>query len=142
MITVDWKGNMAFEANMPSGNTLLMDAYPESGGSQSGPTPVEALVASIAGCSAMDVVSILKKKQQEITSYRVEIEWDRGPEGVYPRPITGVRVKHIVRGANVDPAAVARAVQLSDEKYCTVMATLRQSTPIQSEWTIEEPVAS
>lgn len=128
---------MAFEASPPSGNRFVMDAYADSGGSNLGPTPVEALLSSAAGCTAMDVISILRKKQQTITGYRIEIEWDRGPEGVYPRPVTAIRMTHFVSGENVDPAAVSRAVQLSDEKYCTVVATLRVGATVSSEWVIE-----
>jgi putative redox protein len=137
MVTVEWKGGMAFEANPPSGNRFVMDAIPEVGGQDQGPTPVEALCASVAACSAMDVISILQKKKQAVSAYRIEVEWTRGPEGVYPRPITSMIVRHIVTGANVDPAAVARAVELSDSKYCTVVASLRSAPVITSEYRIE-----
>lgn len=131
---------MAFEAFPPSGNAFTMDATPESGGTQQGPTPLEALCASVAACSAMDVVSILGKKKQVVNQYRVEIEWTRAPEGTFPRPVTSMVVRHIVRGVNLDPAAVARAVELSDQKYCTVISTIRTAPPIVSEYRIEENV--
>lgn len=137
MVSVEWKGGMAFEANPPSGNRFVMDAIPEVGGEDLGPTPVEALCASVAACSAMDVISILQKKKQTVTAYRIEVEWTRGPEGVYPRPITSMIVRHIVAGDNVDPVAVARAVELSDSKYCTVVSTLRSAPAITSEYRIE-----
>lgn len=123
---------MGFAADAPSGARIVLDAHPESGGSGNGPTPVEALLASVAACSAMDVISILRKKKQEVTSYTVEVEHERAPEGEWPRPITKFSIRHIVTGPNVDPEAVARSIQLSDEKYCTVMATLRLSPPIES----------
>lgn len=137
MLTVNWKGNMAFEADPPSGNRFILDAHPDFGGQNLGPSPVEALLASIAACSAMDVLSILQKKKQDVTAYRIEVEGDRIAPGEWPRPFTAIRVRHIVSGNNVDPAAVERAVQLSDEKYCSVMATVREGAQIQSEWTIE-----
>lgn len=140
MVSVEWKGGMAFEANPPSGNRFVMDAIPEVGGENLGPTPVEALCASVAACSAMDVISILQKKKQIVDAYRIEVEWTRGPEGVYPRPITSMVVRHIVHGSNIDPAAVARAVELSDTKYCTVVSTLRSAPAIISEFRIEAPV--
>jgi putative redox protein len=130
---------MAFEAFPPSGNAFTMDATPESGGENKGPNPVEALCASVAACSAMDVISILQKKKQNVSSYRIEIEWTRGPDGVYPRPITSMVVRHIVVGTNLDPAAVARSVELSDSKYCTVISTLREAPAIISEFRIEAP---
>ncbi len=137
LTTVDWKGVMVFESTPPSGNRLVMDISVEEGGTNTGPTPVEALLSAIAGCSAVDVVMILQKKKQILTSYRVEIDGERGPIGVYPRPFVSVTMRHIVSGENLDPAAVARAVQLSDEKYCTVLATVRSAPAVTSEWAIE-----
>ena len=137
MVKVNWVGGMAFEATPPSGNKILMDAYPESGGTGNAPTPVEALLSSVAACTAMDVISILKKKRQVVTSYRVEIEGERAPEGEFPRPFLSMVVRHILAGENLDPEAVARSVELSDTKYCTVVATLRQAPAISSEWKIE-----
>jgi len=131
-INLQWDGKMGFAGDAPSGARIVLDAHPESGGSGTGPTPVEALLASVAACSAMDVISILQKKRQEVTSYTVEVEHERAPEGEWPRPITKFSIRHIVTGPNVDPEAVARSIQLSDEKYCTVMATLRLSPPIES----------
>ncbi len=128
---------MAFEATPPSGVKFVMDAHPESGGNNLGPTPLEAMLASMAACSAMDVISILRKKKQNVTSYRVEVEGERGPEGEYPRPYLSLRVRHIVKGENLDPAAVARAVELSDTKYCTVISTLRAAPKVESVWEIE-----
>jgi putative redox protein len=135
-VSVVWKGGMAFESTPPSGQVFTMDAYPDSGGQGLGPTPVEALLSSIAACTAMDVISILQKKQQKVTSYKIEVTWDRGPEGVWPRPITAVRVRHIFEGENIDEAAAARSIQLSDEKYCTVAATLRIPTEISSTYEV------
>lgn len=137
MVTVNWKGGMGFDALPPSGHLFTMDAYAESGGQDLGPTPVETLLGALAACTAMDVISILRKKQQTITAYRLEVEGVRAPEGQWPRPFLKINVRHVISGEQVDPAAVARAVQLSDEKYCTVVATLRQRPEITSEWAIE-----
>ena len=131
---VTWTGGMAFDSETSSGARFVMDAQADHGGAGRGPTPVEALVASAAACSAMDVVSILTKKKQKLLSYRLEVEWDRGPEGEYPRPITDIRIRHILAGESLDENAVERAVQLSDEKYCTVVATLRRETQVSSSW--------
>lgn len=114
-----------------------MDSHPDFGGQNLGPSPLEALLSSIAACSAVDVVTILQKKQQKLISYRIEVEGVRAPEGIFPRPYTSLTLRHIVQGDNVDPAAVERAVQLSDEKYCSVLATLRFSPEVKSEWSIE-----
>lgn len=125
-VSMQWKGGMAFEGQTKTGVTYTMDAYPESGGQGLGPTPVEAMMSALAACSAMDVLSILRKKRQEVTSYRVEVEAHRDvPEGQYPRPFSRITVKHIVSGPNLDAGAVDRAVELSDSKYCSVATTLR-----------------
>lgn len=137
MVTVNWLGKMAFEATPPTGNKIILDAHPESGGENLGPTPVEALLASLAACSAMDVISILEKKRQVVTSYRVEIDGERIPVGTFPRPFTSITIKHIVSGESLDPVAVERAVELSDTKYCTVVSTLRLGPKIESVWSIE-----
>lgn len=114
-----------------------MDGHPESGGQGLGPTPMEALLAAAAACSAMDVVSILEKKRQTVASYRIEIEGERGPEGEWPRPFTRLSVRHVLSGEGLDPVAVARAVELSDTKYCSVLATLRAAPEVTSSWAIE-----
>jgi putative redox protein len=138
MLTVEWKGGLAFEADPPSGEKFVMDAMPDVGGAGLGPTPVEALMAAVAACSGMDVLSILQKKRQQVTGYRIEVTAVRGPEGEWPRPIVSFVVRHVVSGDDLDPAAVARSVELSDTKYCSVIATLRAAPTVTSEWRISD----
>lgn len=114
-----------------------MDTHPDYGGESLGPTPLEAFQAALAACTAIDVISILQKKKQKVRGYRIEVTGERPPEGEYPRPFLSMTVTHILVGQNIDPAAVARAVALSDEKYCSVSATLRQKPEIRSEWRVE-----
>ena len=137
MVQVDWKGGRAFEATPPSGNKFVMDAYPEFGGQNLGPTPLEAFIASGAACSAIDVIEILEKKRQTVTAYRIEVDGERPTDGPYPRPFKSMVFRHILSGENLDPAAVEQALKLSDEKYCTVIATLRAAPTVTSEFTIE-----
>ena len=137
MIKVSWNGGLRFTSETPTNHSVVLDAYTEEGKPSVGPTPVEMLLTSIAACSAMDVISILEKKRQVVTAYRGEIDGVRGPEGVYPRPFESITVRHFVAGEDLDPVAVERAVQLSDEKYCTVMSTLRAGPKIVNEWSIE-----
>jgi putative redox protein len=135
-LEIEWKGAMAFESTPPSGVRFTMDAHPESGGQGLGPTPVEALVSALGACTAMDVISILAKKRQTVTAYKVEVEYERGPDGVFPRPVVSAVVRHLLTGKDLDSEAVARAVQLSDEKYCSVLATLRTGADVRSTWEI------
>ena len=136
MNSVTWKGNLAFEGHSKNGSSFVMDASRDHGGEGLGPSPIEALVCSAAACSAMDVISILQKKRQVVTSYHITIDYDRQEEGDYPRPITGLRLTHVLAGEDLDPAAVERAVQLSDEKYCSVIASLRANVSVVSGWKI------
>jgi putative redox protein len=92
------------------------------------PSPMETVALALAACSAFDVVTILRKKRQEVSAYEVRVEAEQrvGPPAVY----SGVRLLHIVRGHNLDPQAVAQAVELSREKYCSVGAMLAPTVPI------------
>ncbi len=137
MVSVEWKGKLAFEAFPPSGNRFFMDSRSDFGGEDRGPSPMETLLSAAGACSAMDVLSILEKKRQVVTAYRVEVSGERTPEGTFPRAYSSITLKHYLKGDNLDPVAVARAVQLSDEKYCSVVATLRAAPRVNSEWAIE-----
>jgi putative redox protein len=137
MVRIDWQQGLRFEAATPSGHKLILDSGdPGMGGLNQGPTPLEVFLVATAACGAMDVISILKKKRQEVTAYRVEIEGERTPPGEFPRPYTSLRIRHVVSGA-VDPEALRRAVELSDTKYCSVLATLRFGPEIVSEGVVE-----
>ena len=134
--TIEWKGGMAFEATPPTGNKWTMDAYPEVGGQNLGPTPLEAFVGGAAACSAMDVIHILKLKRQKVDSYRIEVDGDRDETGPYPRPYRTLRIRHILTG-EIAPAALEEAVTNSDAKFCTAIATLRFGPAVTSEWELE-----
>lgn len=134
MVNIEWKGELAFEAVPETGRGLLFDGGAED---PEGPSPMMALLGAIGACAAMDVISILEKKRQIITSYRIEVEGERPAAGQWPRPYNQIRVRHIVKGEGVDPAALARAIELSEEKYCSVLATLRENPKVSSEWVIE-----
>jgi len=133
---VEWKGQRVFEAQPPLGNKFIMDAHPELGGQNLGPTPLEAFISSLAACSAMDVISVLEKKRMTPDSYRIEISGERTPEGEFPRPFKSFLIRHVVTG-NVDPEALNKAIHLSHEKYCTVAATVRANPEVTSVGVVE-----
>lgn len=135
-VSLQWLGEMQFKGYPPSGAELVFDAHPEHGGEGKGPQPLETLLMALAACTAMDVISILHKKRQQVSDYRVVVHGTRPAEGVWPRPFTEIKIVHIVSGENLDPEAVARAVQLSDEKYCSVTATLRACPKIEMTWQV------
>lgn len=119
----------------PSGHAIPFDTDSKR---SSAPSPVELLLVALGSCTATDVVSILKKKRQHVTSYVVEISGVRRDE--HPRSYTSMKVHHILTGRSISEKAVAHAVELSENKYCSVAATLRPGVEIQSSFEIiEEP---
>lgn len=132
MITLSWKSDLHFEAKDDDGLTFQLDSATDHGPAQ-GVSPLDALLAALGGCSGMDVVLILQKKRLHIASYRVEVDGIR-KEGDYPHPYTSITLKHFVEGPDITEAAVEQAVRLSDEKYCSAIATLRLSPEIKSEF--------
>lgn len=132
--TVHYAGDEFFIGTTPSGHSQAIDV---KGDRNSAATPMELLLLSVAACTATDVVSILKKKRQEITDYKVEITGKRRDE--YPRGFIGFHVHHIVYGRSVSETAVARAIELSDTKYCSVAYTVRPTAVITTDYEIIEP---
>ncbi len=100
----------------------------DSGAEQQAPTPVQALLSALAGCQAMDVILILRKKRMVPTAYTVEFRGERAAD--HPRRFVAVELVHRVSGPDVTRAAVEEAVRLSEEKYCSVHHTLRPDLPI------------
>ena len=131
--TVIYAGDEFFIGIPPSGHAQIIDT---KGDRHSAPTPIEMLLVSVAGCTAADVISILKKKRQDVTDYRVEIEGVRKDD--HPKAFIKFHVHHIVHGRNVSDRAVADAVLLSDEKYCSVAATVRPTAEITTSFEIVE----
>ena len=133
---VTWKGSMAFSGLGPSGVAIPMDSSLEENGQNSGARPMELIAMGMAGCTGMDVISILRKKQQSVTAFEINVQADRAAE--HPRKFIKIGIEYVVTGHAVDPAAVQRAVELSETKYCSAMATLRPGVPIESKITILE----
>ena len=131
-VKVEWLGGLKFEAAFEGGATMTLDGEgPE-------PSPMEALLASLAACSGMDVASILEKKRQHVDSYEVIADGDRQPSGQFPRGFTQIRLKHVLHGKDLDLNAVKRAIELSDDKYCSVAASLKAKVEIVSVWEVKE----
>lgn len=123
--TVKYAGDDLFIATTPSNNSITIDTKGERG---SAPTPLELLLVSVAACTATDVVSILKKKRQNVTDYKVEITGERRDE--FPRKFEKFHIHHIVYGKNVSEQAAARAIELSETKYCSVAANVQPASEI------------
>lgn len=130
---------MSFTATAESGFRLNMGATPDLGGDDDGFRPMELVLLGLAGCTAMDVISILRKKRQHVTGFEVQAHAERAE--AHPKVFTDVTIKYIVEGINIDPAAVIRAIELSETKYCPAQAMLVQAVPIKHEYEIVEVAA-
>ncbi|QQS34484.1 MAG: OsmC family protein [Acidobacteriota bacterium] len=126
-------GDELFIGIGPGGLAQLMDT---KGDRHSAPTPMEMLLVAVAGCTAVDVASILEKKRQQVTDYRIKITGTRADD--HPRKFISFDVHHIVYGRDVSEKAVADAVELSDMKYCSVAATVRPTAAINTTYEIVE----
>lgn len=127
---------MSFEGTASSGHTITLDASAEHGGRNAGFRPMELLLVGLAGCTAMDVISILRKKRQDVTSFEVRVEGQRAEE--HPRLYTDISIEYLVRGQGVDPRAVERAIELSETKYCSALAMLEAVAQITTSYRIVE----
>ena len=123
--TVHWAGPDLFIGTSASGHAVVMDTDSVR---SSAPSPMEMLLLALGSCTAVDVVTILRKKRATVTDYRVEIKGTRRDE--HPRSYQRITLHHVVRGHNLTERAVGRAVQISEEKYCSVAATLRPTAEI------------
>ncbi len=122
------RDDMIFIGQSSNGFTIPLDAKKEAGGHDAGVSPIELLLMSLAGCTGMDVISILRKKKEDVTAFEVRVEGVRADE--HPRVFTEIWVKFVVTGHNVSQDAVDRAIELSRDKYCGASATLRHTATI------------
>jgi putative redox protein len=134
-INVQWIGNMAFEALVDE-HRLILDSRPEVGGQNKGPRPKSLLMVSLGGCTGMDVISILKKMKVEVTGFHVRVVGDLTEE--HPKRYTALKLIYEFSGIDLPPDKLKRAVELSQEKYCGVVATLKDSCEITYEIRINE----
>jgi putative redox protein len=136
-ITIDKVGTMAFSAIAGSGHTVLMDSSPAAGGEDKGPRPMEMLLMGLGGCTAIDVVLILEKSRQEINNCTVQITSERATTD--PKVFTNIHVHFIISakgGARLNPDRVARAIELSAEKYCSASIMLGKTATITHDFEI------
>ncbi|MDK2982121.1 MAG: putative redox protein [Chloroflexota bacterium] len=132
---VIWKNRMSFDGTSDSGFTVPLGTTPAVGGDDDGFRPLELLAVGLAGCTAMDVISILSKKRQEVTAFEVRVHADRQDE--HPKVFTHLTIEYVLSGNDLSREAVERAVQLSAEKYCPAQAMFSKIVPIDLEITIQ-----
>jgi putative redox protein len=127
-----WKDGLAFEATAGSGFKVTMDTAE----GRTGFSPMELLLVSVAGCTGMDVIDILRKKRQAVTGLEIRVTGTRAEE--HPRKYTAIRIRYVVTGRQVDPEAVRRSIELSETKYCSVTATVSGTAKVTTEFEIRE----
>jgi putative redox protein len=129
-IKVDWLENMAFRAHV-NGHEIVLDAAAEVGGEDRGPRPKALMMVALAGCTGMDVVSILRKMRVEVEGFSVKVTGDLTEE--HPRHFSKMHVIYEFKGKDLPPDKLEKAVSLSEERYCGVSASYRKAMGITSE---------
>ena len=136
LASVKWNSRMSFTGIADSGFPISLDTDESVGGNNSAARPLELLALGLAGCTAMDVISILQKKRQEVTSFEVKVDAARANE--HPRVFTSAVIRYVITGKNIDEAALARAIELSALKYCPAQAMLAKVFPMELRYEIYE----
>lgn len=138
-VSVRWSGNRQFVGWDSAGHGIVMDAPAEYGGEGTGARPLEVFLYGLAACTAMDVVSVLEKKRQVFSGVEIEIVADQREE--FPRIYTRIELTYVVTGVGVKPEAVARAIELSEEKYCSVRGMLGPQVEVVTGYRVVEDPA-
>lgn len=131
-----WQGGLNFTGSSDSGFELSMGAAPEPGSTGDGFRPMELMALSLAGCTAMDVISIMTKKRQEVTDFEVRVQAPRAQQ--HPKVFTEAVIGYVFTGHDIQETAVRRAIELSAEGYCPAHAMLSKAIPIRLEYVIYE----
>ena len=133
---VRWKGRMSFTGTADSGFEVPLGSYPEVGGDDDGFRPMELMAISLAGCTAMDVISILAKKRQQVSDYSVKVITERSQN--HPKVFTSAVIEYHVAGQKIDQRAVTRAIELSADTYCPAQSMLGKVMPLELKYFIYE----
>ncbi|MBS1851515.1 MAG: OsmC family protein [Acidobacteria bacterium] len=131
--TVHFAGNGFFLGVSSSGHAVVLET---DGQRNAGASPIELLLVAVGGCMGSDVVDILRKKREQVTQFRVEVQGSRREEA--PRSYDTIRLHHVITGRNLSEAAVQQALELSNHKYCSVAATLRPTAEVSVSYEIVE----
>lgn len=129
-VYIDWQGEMAFEADV-NGHKIMLDAASESGGYDKGPRPKPLMLVALAGCTGMDVVSILKKMRVEFENLRIWVEAEQTEE--HPKHYSSMKIIYEFKGKDIPLDKLEKAVNLSEERYCGVNAVYKKAMPVSTE---------
>jgi putative redox protein len=125
---VTWVDGMQFVGEAGSGHAVVLDGRESVGGRDTGLRPLELMLVSLAGCTAMDVVHILRRKRQQVTDLQVQVEAERADD--HPRVYTTIKLNYVVRGHDLSEKAVVDSIELSEKKYCSASAMLGKTAEI------------
>jgi len=131
---VQWKGRLTFTGSADSGFEIPLGSNPEVGGDNDGFRPMELMALSLAGCTAMDVISILTKKRQQISDYKVKVVTERSDN--HPKVFTRASIEYHVAGSDIAESALIRAMELSADAYCPAQAMLGKIIPLELKYFI------
>jgi putative redox protein len=134
-VNVKWKGGLRFVATDSSGHSIVMDASKPFGGEGSGFSPLQLLLVALGGCTGIDVIDILRKQRQDVDGLEILVSGERADEP--PRVYNYIRVEYRIKGKEIKEKAVQRAIQLSEDKYCSVGAMLRAKAKVTSSYSIQ-----
>ncbi len=135
--TIKWVDGASFTASAGSGHSVTMDGPPDHGGVNRGPRPMEMVLMGMGGCTAFDVMLILRKSRQNVTDCRVELEAERAERE--PKVFTRIHVHFVISGHGLRESAVKRAIELSADKYCSASIMLGKTAKITHDYEILEP---
>ena len=135
-ISVNWVDGMLMVGKSHSGHSITMDGPPEIGGDNLGVRPMEMLLLGVAGCTMIDVVTTLKKMRQDLTNCETKLSAERAEE--HPKVFTDIHIQFIVKGQDLDPKKVEKAITLSAEKYCSASIMLGKTASITHDFEIVE----
>ena len=133
---LSWKGGMRFEGAGASGHVVAVDSSADAGGDDSAARPMEVLLIGVMGCTAMDVLSILKKKRQDVRDLKILASFERSPE--HPKKYTRIHLEYVAFG-DVELKALERAAELSETTYCGAIATVRGVAEVTRSCRVEAP---
>jgi putative redox protein len=132
---ITWLNGRTFVGESGSGHAIVMDGAPENGGRNLGVRPMEMMLLGLGGCTAFDVVMILEKSREKVSGCEVSLEATRADED--PKVFTHVKMIYRLKGENLKPAAVERAIKLSADKYCSASKMFEKTAKIEHEWVVE-----
>ncbi len=133
-VNLSWQGKLALQAKTELGHKILLDTKPDAGGEGKGSSPMELVLVALGGCTAMDIIVIMRKKRVELQGLSIQVDGERASE--HPKYFTKINVEYHFEGKDLKEEDVKQAIELSRDKYCSVSAMLKEKAEISYRWNI------